>query len=166
MKKNVIKMTLEQIIELLNESESDLSTAGRPPYIQKNNEDARDKIGDYLGYGGAVMNACGRGRYSARDEYIIFDAETDTIFTFSNKEDLFDFLPASVIQRWLDENNDENGEDENPAIACLIQNIDKTFAKDDIKSVDRMVLENLILYIYDSLHHLNGSFPDWWDREN
>ena len=53
-----------------------------------------------------------------------------------------------------------------PSVGALIANIDSTFAKDDIQSADRKVLENLILHIYDSLNHINGTYPDWWDRKN
>lgn len=54
---------------------------------------------------------------------------------------------------------------ENP-IQNLINKMDATFAKDDLKSAPRKVLEELIVYLYDELNKINGTYPDWWDREN
>ena len=159
-------MTLEQIVHLLAHlNDGDLSRAGLPPYVQENNEYARRIIGDHFGDGELVMEAVNRGRYCQKDKYIICDTEAEAIFTFSTKEELFEFIPVQAIQDSLDDIEEEDSKDW-PAVEALIRAIDNTFVKDDIKSVDRMVLENLILYIYDSLHHLNGIFPDWWDREN
>jgi len=51
-------------------------------------------------------------------------------------------------------------------LPALINDVDETFKKDDIHSAPREVLENLILRLYDGLNHANGTYPDWWDREN
>lgn len=51
-------------------------------------------------------------------------------------------------------------------IQNLINVVDNTFAKDDITNVPRKVLEELIVHLYDGLNEINGSYPDWWDREN
>lgn len=51
-------------------------------------------------------------------------------------------------------------------IQPIIQQIENTFSKDDLKSAPRKVLEDLILSVYDELNKINGTYPDWWDREN
>lgn len=48
----------------------------------------------------------------------------------------------------------------------LINIVDSTFAKDDITTAPRKVLEELIIQLYDGLNMINGTYPDWWDREN
>lgn len=54
----------------------------------------------------------------------------------------------------------------NKSIRDLINDVDTTFKKDDIKSAPREVLEKTILHLYDGLNKINGTYPDWWDREN
>ena len=51
-------------------------------------------------------------------------------------------------------------------IQNLINVIDNTFAKDDVQSAPRKVLEELIVHLYDGLNKINESYPDWWEREN
>lgn len=50
-------------------------------------------------------------------------------------------------------------------IKDLISLIDETFKKDDIKSIPRTRLNRLVLDIYDGLHEIDGSLPDWWERD-
>lgn len=51
-------------------------------------------------------------------------------------------------------------------IQDLINVVDETFAKDDLQSAPRKVLEELIVHLYDGLNEINGTYPDWWDRKN
>lgn len=51
-------------------------------------------------------------------------------------------------------------------IQDLINVVDATFAKEDLQSAPRKVLEELIVHLYDGLNEINGTYPDWWDREN
>lgn len=51
-------------------------------------------------------------------------------------------------------------------IRPLISYLDDTFKRDDLKSAPREVLERAIVHIYDELNKINGTYPDWWDREN
>lgn len=46
-----------------------------------------------------------------------------------------------------------------------ISQIEGTFKKDDIQSAPRKVLEDLILSLYDQLNEVNGTLPDWWERD-
>ncbi len=54
----------------------------------------------------------------------------------------------------------------NKSIRDLINDVDTTFKKDDIKSAPREVLEKTILHLYDGLNKINGTYPDWRDRED
>ena len=51
-------------------------------------------------------------------------------------------------------------------IQDLINVVDETFAKEDLQSAPRKVLEELIVHLYDGLNEINGTYPDWWDRKN
>jgi len=52
---------------------------------------------------------------------------------------------------------------QNP-LRALINQVDATFKKDDIKNVPRETLEELVISLYDGLNEINGTYPDWWDR--
>ena len=168
MKRNVHEMTVEQIISAIDQADNDLAHAGIPPYIQDNGESERSRIADYIDDECSMMEHVSRGRFSSGDKYILFDNDNATIYTFTTKDELFEYLPADTIQEII--NDCEDDEPEAPAVwpspQSLVICIDKTFAKDDIKSAPRETLENLILYLYDSLSHAAGTYPDWWDREN
>lgn len=51
-------------------------------------------------------------------------------------------------------------------IQDLINVVDATFAKDDLKNAPRKVLEELIMHLYDGLNIINDTYPDLWNREN
>lgn len=51
-------------------------------------------------------------------------------------------------------------------IQSLIAEIESTFVREDILSASRETLKNLILSLYDGLNKINGTYPDWWDRED
>lgn len=46
----------------------------------------------------------------------------------------------------------------------LINVVDATFSKEDVHTVSRKVLEELVIRLYDGLNQINGTYPDWWDR--
>ena len=52
---------------------------------------------------------------------------------------------------------------QNP-LRALINQVDASFKKDDIKNVPRETLEELIINLYDGMNEINGTYPDWWDR--
>ena len=54
---------------------------------------------------------------------------------------------------------------ENP-IWQLIQRIESSFAKDDIKSASRETLEQVLINTYSDLCALADSSADWWERDS
>jgi len=91
-------MPLEQIIELLNSVNNDLSTAGQPPYIMKNNAEAHDTILDYLGgEAHSLLKAVAGGYFDILDEWLVWDNEMYAIYTFSTKMGLFSHISCEQI---------------------------------------------------------------------
>ena len=48
----------------------------------------------------------------------------------------------------------------------LVHKVDATFKRDDIKSVSRKVLEDLVVRLYDGIKDVIQSYPEWWERES
>ena len=47
----------------------------------------------------------------------------------------------------------------------LINTVDATFNKDDIKNVPRGTLEDTVTMLYDGIREVILEFPDWWERK-
>lgn len=43
--------------------------------------------------------------------------------------------------------------------------IDRTFSKEDLRSIDRKKLERLVVDIYDALSDFVDSNTDWWELD-
>ena len=94
-------MTIEQIVELIERiDEGDLSKAGSPAFIGENTEERIDDICDYFG-GYKLLSAifdspC--GRYDPKDKWVICDTDLGCVFSFSDKQTLFNnFLPETIL---------------------------------------------------------------------
>ena len=103
---DIIKqMSVEQLVDLLNDCADDFSV--RFPYIMENDdEDKWDEIQSCMGAFG-VANAVSNGRFSASDKWLIVIDDAPEIYTFSDKETLFGFISPKQIAEVCDENGIE-----------------------------------------------------------
>ena len=100
----------EQLVDLINSiDEGDLSRAGYPDYILENNEEGFDAIYDYFQDCYSVIQCMHNSfsRYKIEDKWVIFDRDLTAIYSFSDNETLFEFLPAETIAEMFEQSEIE-----------------------------------------------------------
>ena len=105
MEELIKQMNVKQLVELLNECADDFGS--RFPYVMDNDDEDRwDEIQECMdAY--RIATAVSNGRFSTTDRYLIVIDDAPEIFTFSDKETLFQFLSPDQIADLCKENGIE-----------------------------------------------------------